>query len=232
MHRDLPRGVPDDRHPGRRCARRAAARHRTHRRGSRTGLPGECHHHLGVTPSPAFPTREGIFVFSAKSRVDNTVRSGGITFEYLEGDSVIDINDALPLSDEVGVKQTKSFDFQVSSAIRGNTTVFYEVRAKSLTVDNKIDNQYVKIYLEKKDGDDFSTVLSPTTFKENPNTSLTNISVDTNTMLLYSGRFSGKKATTTNYSDEFRLKMWLSDKYLIDDVSRSFKIKVLVYASM
>ena len=173
-----------------------------------------------------------IFVFSAKSRVDNTVRSGGITFEYLEGDSVIDINDALPVSDEVGVKQTKSFYFQVSSAIRGNTTVFYEVRAKSLTVDNKIDNQYVKIYLEKKDGDDFSTVLSPTTFKENPNTSLTNISVDTNTMLLYSGRFSGKKATTTNYSDEFRLKMWLSDKYLIDDVSRSFKIKVLVYASM
>ena len=173
-----------------------------------------------------------IFVFSAKSRVDNTVRSGGITFEYLEGDSVIDINDALPVSDEVGVKQTKSFNFQVSSAIRGNTTVFYEVRAKSLTVDNKIDNQYVKIYLEKKDGDDFSTVLSPTTFKENPNTSLTNISVDTNTMLLYSGRFSGKKATTANYSDEFRLKMWLSDKYLIDDVSRSFKIKVLVYASM
>lgn len=173
-----------------------------------------------------------IFVFSAKSRVDNTVRSGGITFEYLEGDSVIDINDALPVSDEVGVKQTKSFNFQVSSAIRGNTTVFYEVRAKSLTVDNKIDNQYVKIYLEKKDGGDFSTVLSPTTFKENPNTSLTNISVDTNTMLLYSGRFSGKKATTTNYSDEFLLKMWLSDKYLIDDVSRSFKIKVLVYASM
>ena len=173
-----------------------------------------------------------IFVFSAKSRVDNTVRSGGITFEYLEGDSVIDINDALPVSDEVGVKQTKSFDFQVSSAIRGNTTVFYEVRAKSLTVDNKIDNQYVKIYLEKKDGGDFSTVFSPTAFKENPNTSLTNISVDTNTMLLYSGRFSGKKATTTNYSDEFRLKMWLSDKYLIDDVSRSFKIKVLVYASM
>lgn len=173
-----------------------------------------------------------IFVFSAKSRVDNTVRSGGITFEYLEGDSVIDINDALPVSDEVGVKQTKSFDFQVSSAIRGNTTVFYEVRAKSLTVDNKIDNQYIKIYLEKKDGGDFSTVLSPTAFKENPNTSLTNISVDTNTMLLYSGRFSGKKATTTNYSDEFRLKMWLSDKYLIDDVSRSFKIKVLVYASM
>lgn len=173
-----------------------------------------------------------IFVFSAKSRVDNTVRSGGITFEYLEGDSVIDINDALPVSDEVGVKQTKSFDFQISSAIRGNTTVFYEVRAKSLTVDNKIDNQYVKIYLEKKDGGDFSTVLSPTTFKENPNTSLTNISVDTNTMLLYSGKFSGKKAATTNYSDEFRLKMWLSDKYLIDDVSRSFKIKVLVYASM
>lgn len=173
-----------------------------------------------------------IFVFSAKSRVDNTVRSGGITFEYLEGDSVIDINDALPVSDEVGVKQTKSFDFQVSSAIRGNTTVFYEVRAKSLTVDNKIDNQYVKIYLEKKDGGDFSTILSPTTFKENPNTSLTNISVDTNTMLLYSGKFSGKKAATTNYSDEFRLKMWLSDKYLIDDVSRTFKIKVLVYASM
>ena len=173
-----------------------------------------------------------IFAFSAKSRVDNTVRYGGITFEYLEGDSVIDINDALPVSDEVGVKQTKSFDFQVSSAIRGNTTVFYEVRAKSLTVDNKIDNQYVKIYLEKKNGSDFSSILSPTTFKDNPNTSLANISVDPNTMLLYSGNFSGKKATTINYSDEFRLRMWLSDKYSIDDVARSFKIKVLVYASM
>lgn len=173
-----------------------------------------------------------IFVFSAKSRVDNTVRSGGITFEYLEGDSVIDINDALPVSDEIGEKQTKSFDFKISSAIRGNTTVFYEVRAKSLTVENKIDNQYVKIYLEKKNGSDFSSILSPTTFKDNPNTSLANISVDPNTMLLYSGNFSGKKATTINYSDEFRLRMWLSDKYSIDDVARSFKIKVLVYASM
>lgn len=173
-----------------------------------------------------------IFVFSEQSRVDNTVRSGGITFEYLEGDSVIDINDALPVSDEVGKKQTKSFDFQVSSSIRGNTTVFYEVRAKSLDASNKIGNQYVKLYLEKKNADDFSTVLSPTTFKENANTSLTNISVDTNTMLLYSGKFIGKKNTTVNYSDEFRLRMWLSDKYLIDDVSRSFKIKVLVYASM
>ena len=75
-----------------------------------------------------------IFVFSAKSRVDNTVRSGGITVEYLEGDSVIDINDALPVSDEVGVKQTKSFDFQVSSAIRGNTTVFYEVSSLKLYI--------------------------------------------------------------------------------------------------
>ena len=173
-----------------------------------------------------------IFVFSVKSRVDNTVRSGGITFEYLEGDSVIDINDALPVSDEIGEKQTKSFDFKISSAIRGNTTVFYEVRAKSLTVENKIDNQYVKIYLEKKNGSDFSSILSPTTFKDNPNTSLANISVDPNTMLLYSGNFSGKKATTINYSDEFRLRMWLSDKYSIDDVARSFKIKVLVYASM
>lgn len=173
-----------------------------------------------------------IFVFSAKSRVDNTVRSGGITFEYLEGDSVIDISDALPVSDEVGKKQTKSFDFKISSAIRGNTIVFYEVRAKSLPIDNKIDNQYVKIYLEKKNDGDFSPVLYPTTFKENSDTSLTNISVDLNTMLLYSGKFSGKKAITTNYSDEFRLKMWLSDKYLIDDVSRTFKIKVLVYASM
>ena len=52
-----------------------------------------------------------IFIFSSNSRVDNTVRSGGITFQYLEGDSVIDITDALPVSDVVGMKQTKYYSF-------------------------------------------------------------------------------------------------------------------------
>ena len=173
-----------------------------------------------------------IFVFSANSRVDNTVRSGGITFEYLEGDSVIDINDSLPTSDVIGKKQTKFFDFKISSAIRGNTNVFYEVRAKSLPVENKLDSKYVKLYLEKKKENDFYPVLNPTTFKESPSTSLSNGSVDSNTMLLYYGKFSGKSATTVSDSDVFRLRMWLSDNYLIDNVSRSFKIKILVYASM
>lgn len=173
-----------------------------------------------------------IFIFSSNSRVDNTVRSGGITFQYLEGDSVIDITDALPVSDVVGMKQTKLFDFKISSSVRGNTTVFYEIRAKAVPVSNKIDNQFVKLYLEKRNGMEFKSVLDPSVFRTTSSTSLANVSVDFDTMLLYSGKFVGEKATTIDYSDEFHLKMWLSDKYVIDDVAKSFKIKVLVYASM
>lgn len=173
-----------------------------------------------------------VFTFTSKSITKNTVRSGGITFQYLESNNVIQIDNAMPVSDQVGMNQNDSFDFHVSSTIRGDADVLYEIRAKSIPVSNPLDNRFVKMYLEKEKDGQYQTVLSPTTFRIDSNTSLMNDAVDLDTMLLYSGKFNGQKGSKLFYNEAFRFKMWVDSNYSLDNVSRSFKVKISVYASM
>lgn len=173
-----------------------------------------------------------VFIFTSNSMTKNTIRTGGITFQYVEGSNVIQINDAMPVSDEIGIHQTESFDFHISSTIRGDASISYEIRAKSIPVSDPLDSKFVKIYLEKEQGSQYHSVLQPTSFQINPTTSLSNSDIDLDTMLLYSGKFLGTRGDKKIYDESFRLKMWLDSTYPIDQVSKSFKIKISVYASM
>ena len=47
-------------------------------------------------------------------------------------------------------------------------------------------------------------------------------------MILYRGSFINTEAVKAEFSEKFRLRMWLSDEAVIDDISRTFQIKVNV----
>lgn len=186
-----------------------------------------------------------VFTFGQTGTKDNAVTTGTISMSYNEGDindnNLITINNAMPITDEAGKVLTSYFDFSVSSTITGKANVNYEIRAKSIAPDAsavQLPATDVKLYLEKKDGGNYSDVITQKndnvvpTFAINNKSTLTNPSVDTDTMLLYTGEFANTTAAENTYTDEFRLRMWLKEDAVVDSTPKTFKVRVDVYASV
>ena len=147
----------------------------------------------------------------------NTLTSGYLSFNYTESDNnVINIDNALPVSDEVGKKISNSneyFLFTVSNNFE--ESINYEILLEPLV--NNLDNKYVKIYLTDKNdvplkGYD-KTVPTADQFQTN---SFGMISI-------YNGILKDKDDSQT-----FKLRIWISDSYVVDQNSSMFSFKVNV----
>ena len=89
------------------------------------------------------------FTYSKAGQKTNTITTGSITMNYVEGDKYIDIVDAFPVSDETGKAFTETslgedtnagklnpdnaqnaagvFDFNVSANITGSASIDYDI---------------------------------------------------------------------------------------------------------
>lgn len=90
-----------------------------------------------------------LWSFSHESEVSNDISSYSAEIEFLESNSkVIDIDDAFPLTDEVGMKQEETFDFQVRTKSKKNTKIQYSLSLERLGVscstisEPDVDNYY------------------------------------------------------------------------------------------
>lgn len=169
-----------------------------------------------------------IFIFAGRGMTKNTISTGNISMQYNEGDNVISITNAFPISDSVGKKQNEYFDFSVTADITGNASIDYEVRARRVDISdsNRLSNEEVNIYLEKKVAGVYKEEMSPKTFNVTP-TTLKNVYVNKDTMLLYKGTMSGSSTR-----DDFRLRMWIKDNQQIYTSEKVYKLKVDVYSSL
>lgn len=173
-------------------------------------------------------TTYALFVYIGVGKQKNTIHTGTLTFSYTELSDGISLTNAMPVSDEVGKKMKSTdkdhsyFDFSISSKLSGARSIQYEVYATEVDVENKVDPDYVKIYLTD------SLLEKPVTGyeKEVPVYSkLKNSSITKNAKTLYTGTFN------STGSQSFRLRMWLADSYNVSSSSKSFKIKVNVLAT-
>ncbi len=172
-----------------------------------------------------------IFSFSSEGERENKIATGAITFAYSEKTDGINIENSLPLSDEVGKNLQNSsvdgviqgyFDFTVSASLVGNSIINYEVYSEKVIVPNEISEDYVKIYLT--DG-----------ITENPYPGYDGASVPTYSELRVAesdpaGRRLYTDTFSTTSSKNFRLRMWLADTYTISNDPKEFSIKINVKA--
>lgn len=169
-----------------------------------------------------------ISIFAFQGRRENTIRTGNLTFSYTEESNGISLTDTVPTSDEVGKrmkgndKESKYFDFSVSCKMSGNENIQYEVYAIEEDVDQKLDPQYIKIYLTDSTSD---RALEGYTGQVPTYQELKNASSSNHAKRLYMGSF-GSSGTQS-----FRLRMWVADSYTNAVSSKKFKIKVNVSAS-
>ena len=169
-----------------------------------------------------------LFTYSKEGNVKNTVKTGSLTFSFTETSNGISLENAMPMSDEVGKLLEPSkynngyFDFNVSCAIAGTDRIQYEVYAIKEQVENELAEKYVKIYLTDGTTDKPLSgydIDVPTFYSLKDSTS------KEGAKQLYYGTFTSSGIQT------FRLRMWISEDYAIPSSSENFKIKVNVEAT-
>lgn len=163
------------------------------------------------------------FISSQEGTKDNTIKSGTISMTYTEDINGIKIDNALPTSDDVGKLlsgENEYFDFTVTTKIVGNTSVIYEVAAVKDSASTLNDND-IKLYLEKQTSGSYEEVLAPTNY--NALSEASDVGSPIGSMVLT------RVTTTSSSTDNYRLRMWMADTATIDGTAKSYTVKVNVY---
>ena len=159
----------------------------------------------------------------------NSITTGSITMSYEESDNVINIDKALPTTDETGkirLKEGEYFDFTISSEIVGDININYEISAKDVTTaERKIDGSNIKLYLTRLREDGIEEeLMSPETYNEEKSSNS------------YTGRPAGEMSLYTSSmnsseTNNYRLRMYVDEEYNPqgDGGNLSFSVKINVY---
>ncbi len=164
------------------------------------------------------------FTYTGTGTKENKINTGTISMTYTEDTNGIFISNAMPTTDEAGKVlngERETFDFTVSSSIGGAATIHYEIAATKDNTSTLLDNE-VKLYLERKTGGTYTSVMEPKVYT--PLTTATEFGTPAGSMVLYSGTH------TTTTTDNFRLRMWLSDTSTsVSTDNKVYSVKVNVY---
>lgn len=166
------------------------------------------------------------FTYTKENKSINTISTGNVYLNYTEDTNGINITNAYPMSDEVGKTLTNEeqfFDFTVEAKISGDVVANYEVSAEK-EVSSTLNNDEVKLYLEKKVNNSYQEVMAPKNFT--PLKESTDLGTMAGAMLLDTGTLS--KSSTVSY----RLRMWVADTTVLDNLEKSFGVRVSIEAKV
>ena len=170
------------------------------------------------------------FTYSKAGEKVNTITTGTISMNYVEGENAISLTNALPMTDEVGkalADANQYFDFTVSANITGTTTINYAITATK-EADSTIPDAGVKVYLTDMDADGDTPITgyeTPKKVSELQKTSSDVSGAPDDQYKLTSDTFS---ATS---SQAYRLRMWVADDYSTLTTSGTYKLRVNVYGA-
>ena len=168
------------------------------------------------------------FSYSKTGTQVNTITTGTITMSYSETTNGINLTNALPMSDGVGMalsEEEQYFDFTVSANITGTTTINYAITA-SKEAESTLPDTAVKVYLTDMDGTADTQILAPTKVSGlTPTTGSESSGTPSGQFILHTGTFD---ATS---SHDYRLRMWVADDYQVTGSSATYKLRVNVYGA-
>lgn len=129
----------------------------------------------------------------------NTISTVDISMDLLESSSeIINITNALPMSNEDGISQNEAFKFAVSTKTTANTTIAYTLSIEKLTPDTGytfLNDNAIKVYLEDYEG---NVLVQPTLISN-----LTNY-------VLYTGTQAHSISNET-VQHKFKLRAWIDE---------------------
>ncbi len=155
--------------------------------------------------------------------IEQEEQGGYVTLNYSSDVNALTIKNAKPTTDAVGMKNNKDgeyFDFSVDVNVDKASKVEYEISIKKDTEISNISNEDIRIYLEKEDSGTYSKVFGPDKFI--PSKNYSKVGSEVGSMILLNVK--KLKSETDNY----RLRVWLSDKALT--TGGKFSVEVEIHA--
>ena len=163
-----------------------------------------------------------ILFATRKERVVEEQENGGnLSLNYSSNSSGLSIYNAVPTSDSVAIKKLEVgqyFDFSVDISLDNATSIEYEIAAVKDTKNSNLSNDDIKIYLEKEKSGEYTKIFGPQSFS--PLKSKSELGSPVGSMILAKSKSS--KSITENY----RLRMWVSDKSL--QPSGNYSVEIVV----
>lgn len=166
-----------------------------------------------------------VYFTSEKRVIYQKLEGGTVTLSYMDEINGISIDNASITSDAIGMTldgADQYFDFSIISKLNEASKIDYEVSViKDINKSTTIDD-YVRVYLEKLIDGSYSSVFGPNTYE--PITKESSLGSKAGSMILY------KERKTKSGTDNYRLRVWLSDSANIKKGSRQ-NITLLVYVN-
>jgi len=165
----------------------------------------------------------GFILFSnRKPTVLNETKDGGnVTLNYSSNVKGLSIINATPVTDVVGMKNSlddQYFDFSVDVDLEDANSVDYEIVVEKNKGASTVDDKDIKIYLEKEKSGSYVKVFGPEKFTGMKEKS--ELGSPKGSMVVATA--SKIKSGTDNY----RLRMWLSDTSLMTTGNYSVTVSV------
>ena len=165
-----------------------------------------------------------IFSTTEKEKNKDTISNGSIVMTYTEETNGISVNNKLTMKDDIGSKMSnigEYFDFAVTSNIdyKSKISAKYEIAIIKDSSSTLNDND-IKIYLEKKDKNKYIKVFGPTNFIGIDKQS--KIGAPAGSMIIY------EREVKKEVVDEYRLRIWISEKAK-DFKNKTYLVKVNIY---
>ena len=162
-----------------------------------------------------------IFSIKGKDVVEEEENGADIILNYSTNNSGLQIRNASKTKDEDGIlnlKEGEYFDFSVEVLLDNASYVEYEISAVKDVVNSTTPNDDIKIYLEKEKDGTYTKVFGPDKFT--PLKKESDLRSKKGTMPLI------KVKKTNSNTDNYRLRMWISDKAQLDNGSYSIDVEV------
>lgn len=163
-----------------------------------------------------------LYIKRQKEAIKKDDRISRISMNYTENTNGISIENAMPIEDEVGMKQTNDneyFDFTVNYNVVGNAKVEYEIAAVKDS-SSTIDDNDVKLYLEEQKSGTYVKTLEPKKFT--PISSSTSVGSPKNSMVLK------RVVKSASGSSNYRLRMWIKKEANVQ-ADKKYTVKINVY---
>ena len=151
----------------------------------------------------------GFVVFSNRKPevVDKKLNGGNIILNYTNNITGLSIVNATPTIDSIGMKNSKVgqyFDFSIEVNLDNAKTVEYEIAAIKDEANSTVADDDIKIYLEKEKSGTYTKVFAPAGYV--PIEKDTELGSPEGSMVLV------KVKQIKDSTDNYRLRMWVSDK--------------------
>ena len=165
----------------------------------------------------------GYIVFSLKGKdvIEEEENGADIILNYSSNISGLQIRNAEKIKDADGMVDLTDgeyFDFSIETLLDNASNVEYEIAIVKDIVNSTIPDEDIKIYLEKEKDGTYTKVFGPSKFT--PLKKESELGSKKGSMALLN-----VKKTNSN-TDNYRLRMWLSDKSELNSGSYSIDVEV------